>query len=693
NEIGVLNAEPIVVYMPDDDKLGEYKKDFGNVLGTFEQNPDDGRDGEKGFAESDKIVNSFRLYKNLEKDNDNQVDKTEFLKARLFDLMIGDWDRHSDQWLWAGYKKDGKTIYEPIPRDRDQAFSLYDGLLPFIVGQSITQIEGYSKDYPKIYDLSFNGRYIDRRFLPGVEKKVYDSLTAFIQIKISDDVIMKAVKKMPEEWYKLEGKHLEGMIKARRDNLKEASDEFYDLINETVDIYASRKNEYIEVNNLNDSRVEIKFYKKDKVTGEKKGEPFFVRSYSPDETNEIRMYLNGGNDVVIEKGVNNTGIDVMAITGKDKVKVFGKDIDVVKDIRPITDEKERYEPLAEDRGYDWRAGPVLNYNSDDGLILGGGPILYKHSYGVAPYSYRMSLLGSYAFNAKSYSIKYTGEFYSIIKGVRIFLDAQKTELGITRFFGEGNETDLNQDLDNNDFYKVGQELFYVSPNFEIPLTKKISFTISPFYKYSDVSYNQNTLLGQNPSTYGIGEIKFAGAKSSLSFDSRDNKAEPYKGLYAQLLGNYTPNVFKNNFGFSKAGIDLRGYVSTDSIKGFTFVGRAAAGKVWGNFPFYESMFLGGANSLKGFSRERFAGDGVVLAQTEIRARLFRINFILPGMFGLSAFGGAGRVYLEGESSKRWHSAYGGSAWITYLNRAFNIGFTVAKSDEGFKYFFGTGLFL
>jgi len=696
NEVGILNAEPIVVILPDDESLGEYRKDFGNVLGTFEENPDDGSDGEKGFGESDKIVNSFKLYEKLEKNNDNQVDRTEFLKARLMDLMIGDWDRHSDQWLWAGYKNGGKTVYKPIPRDRDQAFSLYDGLLPFIAGESITQIEGYKKDYPKIYDLSFNGRYVDRRFLPGVEKKIYDSLTAFIQNKITDEAITNAVKRMPEEWYRMEGDHLTELIRSRRDKLKDASDELYDLINETVDIYGSDKDEIIEINNISGDRIEIQLFEKDKDTGSKKKNPFFERTFDSKDTKEIRLYLNKGKDIINVSGADNSGISIKAIYGKEKIKINGDKTnqpDIYKDTRSTSDAKERFEPLVEDRGYDWRFGPGFGYNSDDGIILGGGPILYKYGFRSKPYVYRMSLIGSYAFGAKSYSIKYTGDFYSIIKGVRILLNVEKTELDITRFYGTGNETQLIDSLDVKDFYKVGQELVLISPSFEIPISGKVRFSLSPFYKYSDVSYDENTFLGQNPMTRGLGSQKYLGVSSVIGYDSRDNRSEPYKGIFAQLGGSVTPAIFKNNTAFSKAGFDIRAYVSTDTVKGLTFAVRGAGGKVWGTYPFYESMFLGGINSLKGFSRERFAGDEVLLGQSEIRLRIARVNLLIPGMLGVSLFGGAGKVFVEGETSKRWHSSYGGSVWITYLNRMFNVGLTVAKSDEGYKYFFGTALFL
>lgn len=696
DQLGIINAVPVVVYMPSDDILGEYKKDFGNVLGTLEENPEKGEEGEKGFEGADKILNSYKLYKKLEQDNDNQVDDVEFLKARLFDLMIGDWDRHSDQWLWAGYEKDGKIIYKPIPRDRDQAFCLYDGIVPFFVGEYITQIEGYGKNYPRIYDLSWNGRYVDRKFLPQASKREYDSVAELIQTKITDEIITKAVKTIPKEWYKLEGKNLISMIKSRRDKLKEAADEYYDLINEVADVYGSDKSEYIEINNLDDDRVEVKMYKCDKTTLEKKGEPFFEKIFNDDETDEIRIYLNEGKDVLKVTGEDRSGIDVKVIKDKEKLEMKGNrdnSIELYKDERPKNDIKERNEPLVEDRGHEWRFTPVLGYDSDNGLELGGGPVLYKYGFRAKPFVYRMALVGSYAFNAKSYNFKYTGDFYTIIKNTRINLEIQETQLAITRFFGEGNETQLIDSLQEIGYYNIKQELIRIAPTFYIPVGKKFEFKLTPFYKNANVSYDQNTYLGQDTIAYGIGRINFAGINSSFVYDSRDNTMEPYKGIYAQLLSNYTPNLFEKNYGFGKAGVDIRAYFTTDTVKGVTFAFRTGAGKVWGDYPFYESMFLGGANSLKGFSRERFAGDAVLLGETEIRIGVARVNILVPGILGISVFGGAGRVFLTGEDSKRWHSSFGSTMWITYLSRMFNVGVTVAKSDEGYKVFVGTGLFL
>lgn len=696
NQVGIINSVPIIVYMPDDPKLGEYRKDFAKVLGTLEENPESGDEDEKGFAESDKIVNSYKLYKKLENDNDNQVDDIEFLKARLFDLMIGDWDRHSDQWLWAGFEEDGKMVYKPIPRDRDQAFCLYDGLIPFFVGEYVTQIEGYGENYPGIYDLSWNGRYVDRKFLTQPTKDQFDSLARFIQSKITDEVIINAVKLMPAEWYSLEGKYLINMIKSRRDQLPEAADEYYELLNSVADIYGSDKREYIEINNISDEKIEVKIYKQDKETKEKKGEPFFKKTFDSEYTDEIRIYLNEGKDILEFKGENNSGIEIRVIKDKQKLTVKGnKDngIEYYKDDRPNDNIQIRNEPPVNDRGSEWRFIPVFNYDSDNGIELGGKPIFYKYGFRSKPYVYKMTLSGSYAFNAQSYNFKYTGDFYSIINDKRINLELLMTQLAITRYFGEGNETILVDSLQDNKYYNVKQGLFKVATTFYFPFRKDLELTLTPFYKQPNVSYDQNTLLGQNPETYGIGRLNFAGINTSFVYDTRDNTMEPYKGIYAQALGNWTPNIFDNNYGFGKAGVDVRAYISTDTVKGVTFAFRTGAGKVWGDYPFYESMFLGGANSLKGFSRERFAGDAVVVAQSEIRLAVARVNILVPGMLGFSVFGGTGRVYLGGEDSERWHSSFGSTVWITYLDRMFNLGLTVAKSDEGYKFFFGTGLFL
>ena len=69
----------------------------------------------------------------LEKDNDNDVDQLAMLRVRILDMFVMDLDRHEDQWSWGAWDNGkGKTFY-PVAKDRDQAFYINQGLLPWFV--------------------------------------------------------------------------------------------------------------------------------------------------------------------------------------------------------------------------------------------------------------------------------------------------------------------------------------------------------------------------------------------------------------------------------------------------------------------------------------------------------------------------------------------------------------------------------
>ena len=95
---GVLHSEPRLVVLPDSPALGEFRAEFGGLLGTIEERQTD--EG-PGFAGASKIVSTEELFDRLEHHQDEHVDTRAYLAARLVDLLLGDWDRHQDQWRWA----------------------------------------------------------------------------------------------------------------------------------------------------------------------------------------------------------------------------------------------------------------------------------------------------------------------------------------------------------------------------------------------------------------------------------------------------------------------------------------------------------------------------------------------------------------------------------------------------------------
>ena len=163
---GIPHATPRVFVLPKDHpRLGQFAAEYGGMLGTIEERPDD----EEGaaFEGAEEVISTAKLLKEVEDSPNDRVDARRFLTARLVDVFIGDWDRHVDQWRWARFEDSKPHQWVPIPRDRDQAFALYDGLLLKVARASTPQLVKFGPEYAGLLGQNWNGRDLDRR-LPGV---------------------------------------------------------------------------------------------------------------------------------------------------------------------------------------------------------------------------------------------------------------------------------------------------------------------------------------------------------------------------------------------------------------------------------------------------------------------------------------------------------------------------------------------
>src|SRR5262249_47843338 len=110
---GVLHASPRLFVMPDDASLGEFRADYAGLLGLVEENA-------PRFEGADALVDTWQVFDSLRRDPGQAIDAREYLRARLMDVFIGDWDRHADQWQWARFTSpDGKRSWRPVPEDFD----------------------------------------------------------------------------------------------------------------------------------------------------------------------------------------------------------------------------------------------------------------------------------------------------------------------------------------------------------------------------------------------------------------------------------------------------------------------------------------------------------------------------------------------------------------------------------------------
>jgi hypothetical protein len=313
--LGVLHPKPMLCILPDDERLGKFRDDFAGILGMLEEFPADGPEGQPGFAGSTKIKKTLRLFDELDKNSSDKVNSRAFLTARLLDILVGDWDRHIDQWRWARFKEGGNDVWFPIARDRDQAFARLEGFFPWIGTMALTRLEGFD-DYDNIYGLTHTGRFLDRRLLVDLDESTWASVTSAVLAKLTDEVIERAVGTLPGPYYKKNAAYLTRGLKFRRDGLREASRIFYQQLSDFVDIRLSKKREFVEVKRLDDERVEVTAYLRDKKTGEPKGDEVYHRVFYAKDTKDIRIYLLGGDDKAVVIGDVESSITVRVIGGK-----------------------------------------------------------------------------------------------------------------------------------------------------------------------------------------------------------------------------------------------------------------------------------------------------------------------------------------------------------------------------------------
>ena len=107
--------------------------------------------------------------------------------------------------------------------------------------------------------------------------------------------------------------------------------------------------------------------------------------------------------------------------------------------------------------------------------------------------------------------------------------------------------------------------------------------------------------------------------------------------------------------------------------------RTGGAAVSGTVPFQELVYVGGETTVRGYAEQRFAGRRGAYANAELRLLAGRLPVGDLGIFGLAD---AGRVWIAGESSERWHAAVGGGLWLAWQHRRANtLSIAVARSPE------------
>ena len=222
NAAGIIAGESHLYYVPDDTAFGEYRDLMANrVFLLISYLPDSVRE-----------LTTEDVLKKIADNKNHTIDQKEYLKVRLVDWLISDWDRHPGQYKWIQKITGTDTLYHVVPRDRDQAFFRSDGLLFKLISLFfMPHIRGFKKSSNDIKRLSTKARNLDRLCTDRLTKDDWINITNEFRNRMSDEVIMNAIKKQPPEIFAIRGAEIIETIKARRNRLLENVMKYYAVVN------------------------------------------------------------------------------------------------------------------------------------------------------------------------------------------------------------------------------------------------------------------------------------------------------------------------------------------------------------------------------------------------------------------------------------------------------------------------------
>jgi hypothetical protein len=686
---GVPHTNPRLLQIPPDAELGSFS-DFAGMVVLFEERPGTGED-DLVVPGAVRVINSDNLFKRVEDSSKDQVDAEALLRARLMDAFLGDWDRHRDQWRWATFDSSAPRRWRPVPRDRDQAFVRFDGLLLAIARSQAPQLVNFGPKYPGMTGLTWNGRELDRRFLVGLEKPVWERVASEIQGALTDSVIAEAVAAMPVEFQPLDSARLTDALRGRRDRLPEAARRFYRLLAGEVDVHATDEADLVVIDADGAQSALVT------IAPRKGGSPWYSRRFHKGETGELRLYLHGGADSVMATGkapftvriIGGKGQDAVTLEDGARARLYDTD-----SLRAAPGQRVRKAPVPHEWLGDSTRLPPRDWGSvtypvawaslapDVGLLLGGGVLITDYGFRQQPWASRHLVRAGYATDAQSGKVEYVGDFRSETRGPWVGVHAFASGIEVLRFHGIGNETTADGP---DQFFRVRENDLHTSVTLNLPAGTRGHFSVGPVVTWSSTRFTGDRFI-DSVRPYGSGNFGRVGVLAGFHLDTRDRPGYPRKGVLLDVGGTVRPGIWDVTSTYGEVHGVVSTYLSPKVAGSPVLALRVGGQQTFGDFIYQDAAYIGGAGTVRLSRLRRFAGDASVYGTGELRFALTRFRVIVPGELGLFGLGDVGRVFVDGESSDKWHGAVGGGVWVAFLSRNSTMSVAVAKSEEGTRVF-------
>lgn len=705
--IGILHSNPKLYYIPKQNTLGKYNASFGNALYMTEERFSSDPVTLHELGGANDLFSTDELILKLQKNTKHEVETQEYVRARIFDMLVGDWDRHADQWKWAAYKNGEKTLYRPIPRDRDQAFSRFDGAALRLI-MTMPDLRHMTTFGEKIKNVKWMNREpypLDLIFARNSSESDWIQQAEYIQQHLTDQEIENAFAGLPKEIQDNTIEDIKAKIRVRRNDLREYARIYYSALQKTVPLAGTEKKDRFSVTR-SDRSVQVDIYT------EGGGKPHFSKTYHDGETREIWLFGLNDDDTFEVKGSGKSKIKIILAGGYNhdtyrtesgkRVKIYDfRSQKNTLETAPGTSVKitDSYE----NNTYNYRKPmysygmllPDLGYNPDDGVAPGLSYTYTVNRYIRKPFTQKHAFGARFFTATGGFRLAYDGVFKEAMQDWNFGINALYTTPFFTQnFFGLSNESEYDRHEDEKSFNRTRIRQMNITPSlsrtgwFGFTHRLHLSFDSNKAEATADRFVTESPDV--RPETFKSRE--FAGAGYSFSYSNADDNVFPTLGMKMNFGAGWKTSLQEPSRNFwTLEGlvaldhrIDKKGkFVLASSLNGYRISNSS--------FEFYQAASIGGDNGLRAYRTQRFSGKSFLLSSSEIRWNFGRIkNGFLPASAGIALGYDIGRVWNPGEDSQKWHQSAGGSLWMSLLDKI-SARLNAFAGEDGLRISFGLGM--
>jgi len=681
--IGVSSTQPKLFYIPNQNSLGNYNENFGGNLYYISEKINSSQKNLSTFGKPSSIIDTDEMLHNIRSDKNHVVDKENYIRTRLFDMLIGDGDRQEKNWRWGVHQEKGKTIYRPIPLNRDQAFAKYDGAFLWLLKSipAMGQMHSYSYNHKKTKEFNKQAYALDLALLSDIDEKAWGKQAKFIQDNLTNDIINKAFLQLPYELQDETTTKLKLYLRNRLKKLNQTAQHYQKLLDKKTLIVGTMQDDVFVINRLSNGRTSVVVYNGKKTPAN----IVFEKTFTKKQTKEIWLFgLEGKDEFSMEgKEFNNIKIrligglnqDSYVIENGKKVKIHDfksnniLNVDHKTTILLSNDYETNTYNYKKPNFDEFTGVPLVGFNPDDGIRLGVRLDFTKKGYLGNPFSQKHTADANYYFATKGYELGYSGIVKRAFSHFDLVIDAQATSSNfVQNFFGFGNAT--TNDADEFDYNRVRIASYNVSPGLVWQKTKSSSFIGRINFEAYKVEDTPDRFISTGVIDERVFDYQnFAGVGLEYQFKNYDNPFIPSLGMGFQILGKWNANLddFSRQVPSAEAAVNFVFRLTPDAlwILETTIRGKSLFSS---DYEFYQAANLGGDNDLRGFRDNRFSGKTAAFQGSDLRYAIGKIkNPFAPVNYGAFVGFDYGRVWFPSESNSKWHQSTGFGLWLNSSN--------------------------